>query len=241
MTSKPSLSGKRALVTGATRGIGRAIALRLQKEGAEVYATGTRPDGAPPPGCSYLAVDFSDEGSLEAFIQTVQKLNVDVLVNNAGINKISPFAEIAPDDFARIQQVNVTAPFRLCQAVLPHMRTKGWGRIVNISSIWGKIAKEQRGAYAASKFALDGMTAALAAEVAEHGILANCIAPGFIDTELTRRVLGKDGMTELAARVPMKRFGKPEEIAELAAFLAGPKNTYISGQNIAIDGGFTRV
>ncbi|MEO5335361.1 MAG: SDR family oxidoreductase [Magnetospirillum sp. WYHS-4] len=230
-----------ALVTGATRGIGRAIAQRLAKDGLKVIGTGTRPGGSVPAGCTYEAVDLSDPAAAQAFADRVAGMGIDVLVNNAGINKISPFAEIDPADFARIQQVNVTAPFLLCRAVLPHMRAEGWGRIVNVSSIWGKIAKEQRGPYAASKFALDGMTAALAAEAAEWGVLANCVAPGFIDTELTRNTLGEKGMIELAARVPARRLGRPEEVAALVAWLAGPENTYVSGQNIAIDGGFSRV
>ena len=121
------------------------------------------------------------------------------------------------------------------------MKAKGWGRIVTISSIWGKISRAERGAYSTSKFAVDGMTAALAAEVAEHGILANCIAPGFIDTELTRGILGSDGIREVIAQIPARRLGQVEEIAAFVAWLAGPENTYISGQNIAIDGGFSRV
>jgi 3-oxoacyl-[acyl-carrier protein] reductase len=129
----------------------------------------------------------------------------------------------------------------LCRAVLAGMRAKGWGRIVNISSIWGKISKEQRAPYSTSKFGIDGMTAALAAEVAGDGILANSVAPGFIDTELTQRVLGPSGIAELTAKVPVGRLGKPEEIAAFVAWLSGPENSYISGQNIAIDGGFTRV
>lgn len=232
---------KTALVTGATRGIGRAIAERLLKDGVRVIGTGTRPDGQVPEGCLYEAVDLSDPAAARTFADRVAGMGIDILVNNAGINKISPFAEIDPADFAVIQQINVTAPFLLCRAVVPHMKAKGWGRIVNISSIWGKIAKEFRGPYAASKFALDGMTVALAAEVAEFGILANCVAPGFIDTELTRRTLGEKGIAELVARVPARRLGRPEEIAAFVAWLAGPENSYISGQNIAIDGGFTRV
>lgn len=231
----------RALVTGATRGIGRAIAERLLKDGLRVVGTGTRPDGQVPVGCHYEAVDLSDPAATQAFAAKVAGMEIDVLVNNAGINRISPFAEIDPGDFARIQQVNVTAPFLLCQSAIPHMKARGWGRIVNISSVWGKIAKAHRGAYAASKFALDGMTAALAAEVAEFGILANCVAPGFVDTELTRSILGETGMAELATQVPARRLGRPEEIAAFVAWLAGPENTYINGQNIAIDGGFTRV
>ena len=121
------------------------------------------------------------------------------------------------------------------------MRQKSWGRIVNMSSILGKISKAGRGAYSASKFALDGMTAALAAEVACYGILSNCVAPGFIETDLTRQILGQEQMDVLAQQIPMKRLGQPEEIARFVLWLASAENTYLSGQNIAVDGGFTRV
>ncbi len=235
------LSGRTALVTGGTRGIGRAIAERLSTDGARVTVTGTKPDGHAPEGCGYLGCDFLDAEATADFAGKVADLGFDILVNNAGINKIAPFAEIAPADFAAIQQVNVTAPMMLCRAVIPGMRAKGGGRIVNICSIWGVISKAQRASYSTSKFAIDGMTKALSAEVAGDGILANCVAPGFIDTELTRTVLGEKGMAELAAQVPVKRVGQPEEIAALVAWLAGPENTYISGQSIVIDGGFTNV
>lgn len=236
-----ALSGHLALVTGGTRGIGKAIAMKLLSDGAEVIVTGTKKEGVTPNGCSYRAVNFLNSESTEAFIAEIANREIDVLINNAGINKICPFDQLDSEDFDRIHQVNVRIPFLLCQSVLPHMRRKGWGRIVNISSIFGKISKEFRASYSASKFALDGLTAALAAEVAADGILANCVAPGFIDTELTRAVLGDTGISELVARVPIKRLGKPEEVAAFVVWLAGPENTYISGQNIAIDGGFTRV
>ena len=236
-----SLARRKALVTGATRGIGAAIATRLVAAGAEVTVTGTLDVGAGPERTTYRQVDFADIEATEGFVAWVASEAFDILVNNAGINKIAPFAEIAPADFDRIQRVNVRAPFRLCQAVIPHMRAQGWGRIVTLSSVFGIVSREQRAAYSASKFAVDGMTAALAAEVAQFGILANCVAPGFIDTELTRTVLGESGMSELAARVPARRLGHAEEVAALVAWLCSDENSYISGQNVVMDGGFTRV
>ena len=235
-------SGRTAFVTGASRGIGRAIALALGTEGARVIGTRTGAHGTTDDAChEWVEVDFTNEGQLETCVERVVAIGPDVLVNNAGINRIAPFAEIDPLDFRAIQQVNVFAPFRLCQAAIPAMRARGWGRIVNMSSIWGKIGKAQRGSYSASKFAIDGLTVARAAEHAADGILANSVAPGFIDTELTRRVLGESGIESIVTTIPGHRLGRPEEIARLVLWLASDENSYVSGQNIAVDGGFTRV
>jgi 3-oxoacyl-[acyl-carrier protein] reductase len=236
-----ALGGRRALVTGGTRGIGWAIAERLVGAGAAVTVTGAHPGGAPPEGCEVRTVDFADAEATEQFAGEIAGEGVTVLVNNAGINTIDLFEEIDPADFDRIQQVNVRAPLLLCQAVLPEMRRSGWGRIVNISSIFGQISRARRASYSASKFALDGLSLALAAEVAAEGILVNCVSPGFVDTDLTRSVLGEAGIAELTAQVPIGRLAKPAEVAELVAWLVGPANTYLTGQNIAIDGGFSRV
>ena len=190
---------------------------------------------------TYRAVDLSSRHATEAFAAEVEKEEFDILINNAGINTNNPFSAIRSADYDSIQEVNVRSVFRLCQAVLPAMRRKQWGRIVNIASIFSVISKEHRATYSASKFALDGLTTGLAAEVAAEGILANCVSPGFIDTDLTRKNLGEDGIRELVARVPIRRLGQPGEVAALVAWLAGPENTFVSGQNIVIDGGFTRV
>jgi len=231
----------KAVVTGSTRGIGFAIAERLLKDGYDVIATGTGKKSCGPLGSTFKQVDFLDEQSVADFVSFLQEKEVDILVNNAGINKIGEFASTAIEDFDKILRVNLRTPFMLCQAVIPHMRNNNWGRIVNLTSIFGNITKEYRAPYSSSKFGLDGMTAALSAELSEFGVLANSVGPGFIDTELTRTVLGESGISELKERIPMKRLGEASEIASLVSWLVSKENTYMTGQNIMIDGGFSRV
>jgi NAD(P)-dependent dehydrogenase (short-subunit alcohol dehydrogenase family) len=204
-----------------------------------VWFTGTRVEPARPAG--YHAVDFLDSAATAEFARRISREKIDILVNCAGINIVAPFADISPDDFDRIHRVNLRAPLLLCRAVVPGMRTRQWGRIVNVTSIFGHVSRDGRASYSASKFGLDGLTAALAAEVAASGILANCVAPGFVDTEMTHGVLGEDGIREMEQRIPIGRLAQPDEIARLIRWLVSPENTYVSGQNILIDGGFTRV
>lgn len=237
-----SLAGKTVFVSGATRGMGRAIASAFRETGATVVGSGT--NERKPRDCTwldeYVGADFSDLRQIHECAGYLAKVEPDVLINNAGINKISPFFQIDPQDFLKIQQINLFAPFMLCRAVIPGMRRRRWGRIVNVSSIWGKISKSQRASYSASKFALDGMTLALALELGSEGILANCVAPGVVDTELTRTVLREDHIQQLVTTIPVGRMATVEEIAKFVVWLGGPQNTYINGQNIAIDGGMTR-
>lgn len=233
--------GRIAAVTGGTRGIGRAVAERLRDAGARVLVTGTRPEGPAPAGCEYHAADFSDPAATEALAGALRALRPAILVNNAGVTYPRPFEEIETPEFLRVHRINLVAPLLLSRAVLPGMRAARWGRIVNVGSIWGVISKAERATYSAAKFGLDGMTAALAAEVAADGVLANCVAPGFVETDLMTNLLSEAQRAALAAQVPMKRFARPEEVAALVVWLCSPENTYVSGQQLVIDGGYTRV
>ena len=239
MTDKP-LAGRRAVVTGATRGIGRAIAARLVAEGAEVVGTSTKPSAAVPDGCRHAQLVLEDPASLETFARLIEQSAPHILVNNAAIVNLKPFEEIEEAEFRRIHRVNLLAPMRLCKAAVPGMKRHGWGRIVNIASIWGPAARASRAAYSATKSGLDVMTASLAHECAAHGVLANCVSPGFTETEMLRQIYDAERLKALAETTPMKRLCKPEEVAAFVAWLSGPENTYITGQNLMIDGGFAR-
>ncbi len=235
------LSGRTIMITGGTRGIGYAIAEAFIEQDAKVHLTGTKEMGEGPYGSIYHYCDFTNNKKLEDFCDSLKQMNIEVLINNAGINKTGAFSDLNPDDYLSIQQVNLYSAFRITQTVLPKMIKKNWGRIINITSIFSIVSKEYRASYSASKFGLDGMMVSLAAEVAESGVLVNSVAPGFIDTELTRNVLGIKGMEEIVKNVPIRRMGNPEEIAKLVLWLASNENTFLTGQNIAVDGGFSRV
>ena len=233
-------SGRLALVTGATRGLGRAIAERLRDDGATVIATGTKPDGRPPSGCDYLAVDVTDGPATEAFAQEIARRQPLILVNNAGIGIERGIAELKTAEFRRVHDINLVAPMILCRAVVPGMQRAGWGRILNVGSIYGTISREKRVPYSSSKFGIDGLTAALAPEVARDGILVNTLSPGFIFTDMVAAADDID-IPALEARIPIGRMAKPPEIAAFASWLVGPENTYMSGSNLIIDGGLVRV
>ena len=235
-----SLKDKTVFITGATRGIGDAVAAAFKESGAKVIGTGTskKTNGNFD---EYFRADFSNLDEIYNCANYLKGIRPDILINNAGIGKNSPFTEIDPATFLLMHQVNVFAPFILCQAAVPFMKNNSWGRIVNLSSIFGKISKAHRASYSATKFALDGLTLSLASEYARDGILANCIAPGFTDTELTRRMLSGDDLKNILLSVPIGRMANVNEIANFILWLASPMNSYITGQNIAIDGGFSRV
>jgi NAD(P)-dependent dehydrogenase (short-subunit alcohol dehydrogenase family) len=244
------LAGQVVVVTGGTRGIGKAIAEVFLADGAEVIATGTSPDDVAarnaaadrPSGLRFDHVDLGDAGSTEAFCGRLRALpRVDVLVNNAGINQIVPIAGIRDADFDRLLRIDLQAPLFLTQAVAAGMQERTYGRVVNIASIWSILTKPGRAMYTSAKAGLAGLTRTMAAEFGAAQVLVNTVSPGFTRTDLTASTLGPDEMERLAAQVPMRRFAEPVEIARVVRFLAGPENTYLTGQNIVVDGGFTCV
>ena len=239
--SDQSLAGKLAIVTGGTRSIGRAVVEGLLARGAAVIGTGTRPRGDVPKGCRYAQLRLEDRQSVEALCRVIESEQPHILVNNAGSSSFALIEDLDLADVERVHEMHVVAPLRLCQAAIPGMKAHRWGRIVNITAISGIWARKTRANYGSAKAALDGMTANLAVEVALHGILANCVAPGFIDTDVLKRNYTEEQRRAMANSVPVKRLGTSKDIAAMVVFLAGPENGYVTAQNIVVDGGFGRL
>lgn len=236
------------LVTGATRGIGAAIADEFWSRGDEVILTGTdagtieQRNAAAGERRSFVRADFSDADSVRELCAFIERLpRLDVCVNNAGINIIKPFDAVTEADFDRLTGVNYRAPYLVAQSAARVMRGARRGWIVNIASMWSVITKKGRTLYTAAKSGLAGMTRGMAIDLAVDGILVNSVSPGFILTDLIRQSLTDDERAALAVQVPLGRLGAPHEIAKIVAFLASPENTYLTGQNIVADGGFTNV
>jgi 3-oxoacyl-[acyl-carrier protein] reductase len=218
---------RKALVTGGSRGIGAAVAEQLRKDGYEVYA---------PPRSE---LDLTDEEGIERFLETYRETTFDVLVNNAGLNDIHPVEDITDEELDRMMRVNLLAPLRLIRGVVPNMKKQGYGRIVNIGSIWGLAGKPGRTVYAATKHGIHGITQTLAVELAPFNILINTVCPGFTLTELTYKNNSPEQIREISGYIPIGRMARPEEQAKVVCYLAGEGNTYITGQQLAVDGGYT--
>jgi len=235
------------MVTGGTRGIGWAIARRLVQAGASLVVTGTADQGPPAltdmgDGVDYWPLDLTNQNAVETICARVKEMEqLDILVNNAGINQIAAAHDVSAAMYDRVHRVDLLGPFLLSGAAIPGMRRTGWGRIVNIASIWSTITKPGRAMYATSKAGLVGLTRTLAVENAEYGILVNAVSPGFTLTELTASTLSPEEMRHLASQVPARRLASPDELAEVVTFLCSPLNTYLTAQNVTVDGGFTSI
>jgi NAD(P)-dependent dehydrogenase (short-subunit alcohol dehydrogenase family) len=239
--SQSDLQGERALVTGATSGIGRAIALQLARDGAEVVVHGRDAargaetvEGITGSGgkASFAAADLGDAADVESLATEVGY--VDILINNAGIAVFAPTAEFDVAAFDKMFASNVRAPFFLVAALAPGMAARGHGSIVSLSSMAGGVGLVGGAAYGATKASLEAMTRAWAAEYSASGVRVNAIAPGPVYTPTPS---GADFITTLGETTPMHRASQPEEIAEVVAFLASPRASYITGTTVAADGG----
>ena len=244
-----TLTGRKALVTGGASGIGAAAARALAAHGAHVTVADIDHDAAArladEVSGEAWAVDLTDTAALAEL-----RLDVDVLVNNAGIQKVAPIQDVDPADLHRILTLMLESPFLLVRAALPHMYEQGWGRIVNVSSVHGLRASPYKAAYVAAKHGLEGLSKAVALEGAPHGVTSNCVNPSYARTPLVDQQIADQAATHgipeeqvvekiMLTESAIKRLVEPEEVAELIAFLAGPSAGMVTGSSYAMDGGWT--
>ena len=241
-----NLSNQMALVTGASRGIGRAIALELGRQGATVVGTATSEAGAQAISAALAeagvrgrgeALDVTDATRCDALSEALQKEGgVAILVNNAGITRDNLAMRMKDDEWNAVIETNLGAVFRMSRLVMRGMMRARYGRIVNITSVVGSSGNAGQANYAAAKAGVAGMSRALARELASRNITVNCVAPGFIETDMTR-ALNEQQTAALIGQVPAGRFGQPEDVAAAVAFLASPQAGYITGVTLHVNGG----
>jgi 3-oxoacyl-[acyl-carrier protein] reductase len=240
------VKGQLALVTGASRGIGAAIALELARRGMKVIGTATTDEGAAHisstlaayPGCAGKNLNVTDAAGIETLIDSLVKEHggIQVLVNNAGITRDMLAMRLKDDDWDAVLDTNLKAVFRMSRGVMRSMMKQRYGRIISITSVVGASGNPGQANYAAAKAGVAGMTRALARELGSRGITVNCIAPGFIETDMTAS-LPEEQQKALLGQIPLGHLGKPQDIAHAVAFIASPEAGYITGQEIHVNGG----
>ena len=246
MSGTPSVAGQVALVTGASRGIGRAIALALAAQGMKVIGTATTDAGALAidetlgvyPGCAGRCLNVNDGPGIDSMVDAIVKVHggVHVLVNNAGITRDTLSMRMKDDDWDAVIDTNLKAVFRVSRAVIRPMMKQRYGRIVNITSVVGASGNAGQANYAAAKAGVAGLTRSLARELGSRGITVNCVAPGFIETDMTKS-LTEAQTGALMAQIPLGRLGQASDIAHAVAFLASPNAGYITGTELHVNGG----
>jgi gluconate 5-dehydrogenase len=239
------LSGRTALVTGSTRGIGLALARALAAAGARVAINGRTAEAAAEVAASFddavaAPFDVTDEGEIERALAALGP--VDILVNNTGMTLRTPLVELEPERWRHVLDVNLTSAFLVSRAVAPAMLERGRGKIVNVCSLMSELARPTTGAYAATKGALKMLTRSMCAEWAARGIQANGIAPGYFRTDLTQPLQADEAFDSwLRARVPAGRWGEPDELGGAVVFLASPASDFVNGHVLVVDGGLSAV
>jgi 3-oxoacyl-[acyl-carrier protein] reductase len=248
-----SLSGKVALVTGASRGIGRAVALALAAHGATVYGTGTSEQSARSI-TTYMedeklsgfgkVLDICDTDGIQSLVEEIKQetphQRIDILVNNAAVTRDNLFLRMKQEQWRSVIDTNLNAMFSLSKACIKEMLKARWGRIINITSVVAVAGNAGQANYSAAKAGMIGFSKSVALELASRAITINCVAPGFIDTDMTSALNDKQRETILNA-IPAKRIGEPEEVAAVVAFLASPAASYITGQTLHVNGGMLMV
>jgi 3-oxoacyl-[acyl-carrier protein] reductase len=242
------LAGKRALVTGASGGIGGSIARALHRHGAAVALSGTRREALEALAADLgeaafvTPCDLADDDAVAALAKDAEAAmgGLDIVVNNAGITRDGLAMRMSDDDWGAVININLTAGFRIVRSALRGMMKQRWGRIISITSVVGATGNPGQVNYAAAKAGTVGMTKALAAEVASRGITANCIAPGMIETAMTD-ALGDDARDAMASRIPVGRPGTPDEVASSAVFLASDEAAYVTGHTLHVNGGMAMI
>lgn len=232
-----SFKGKKILVTGYSSGIGNCLIKKYLSLGAKVYSTSTKLEFKKK-NLIVLKCNFLNQNSQDIFFKKIENITFDVVVNNAGINIIDEIYNIKDQDIEKIIRINLTIPAQIIKLTSRRMIKRRKGKIINISSIFGSISKSKRASYSSSKSGLIGLTKASALDLAKYNILVNSVSPGFIDTKLTRKILGKNLMKKMKNQIPLKKIAKPDEIIPYIIFLSSDNNNYITGQNCVIDGGF---
>jgi len=232
------LENRIALVTGASRGIGHAIAEQLAKDGAKVIGTSTSEEGAKKVPGTGMVLDVRDPARIESVVNEIQKQHGDIaiLVNNAGITRDNLALRMKDAEFDEVIDTNLRAVFRLSRAVMRGMMKARWGGIVNVTSVVGASGNAGQANYAAAKAAVAGMTRSLARELGSRNITVNCVAPGFIDTDMTR-ALSDEQKKALLGQIPLGRLGAPRDVAAAVAYLASPAAGYVTGTVLHVNGG----
>jgi 3-oxoacyl-[acyl-carrier protein] reductase len=232
------LEGKVALVTGASRGIGLAIAEQLLQDGARVVGTSTTEEGARKVPGAGKVLDVRDAAQCDRLIEEIQKQHGDIaiLVNNAGITRDNLALRMKDAEWDEVMETNLRAVFRLSRAVMRGMMKARWGRIVNITSVVGAAGNAGQANYAAAKAAVAGMTRSLARELGSRNITVNCVAPGFIDTDMTR-ALSDEQKKALLGQIPLGRLGTPQDVAAAVSYLVSPAGGYVTGAVLHVNGG----